>query len=128
MNVGKKRKLWKLHRLVYYAFNNELPEHIHHINFDRSDNSLSNLRGLTHEEHKLIEHHSKEPWGYSKRIKAARKRQRQRILCNESGKIYRTQREAAENENCGENGVCKVLGGQLTSTNGKTFVLLEDKE
>ena len=56
-------------------------------------------------------------------------RDRDREFCAMNlGKIYRTQREAAENENCGENGICKVLGGQLTSTNGKTFVLLEDKE
>lgn len=56
-------------------------------------------------------------------------RDRDREFCvMKLGKIYKTQREAAENENCGENGVCKVLSGQLKTTNGKTFVLLEYKE
>lgn len=56
-------------------------------------------------------------------------RDRDREFCVMNlGKIYKTQREAAASENCDENGICKVLSGQLNSTGGKTFVLLEDKE
>lgn len=56
-------------------------------------------------------------------------RDRDREFCvMKLGKIYKTQKEAAISEDCDENGICKVLSGQLKTTNGKTFVLLEYKE
>jgi len=58
--VGKgddKRRLWyRAHRLVYEAYNGEIPYYdsdgnrldVHHVNHDRQDNRLSNLRLVTH--------------------------------------------------------------------------------
>lgn len=60
--VGKgvdKKRLWvRGHRIIYEAFNGEIPYYdsdgkqldIDHINTNRDDNSLSNLRLITHEE------------------------------------------------------------------------------
>ena len=56
---NKKRKYFRVHRLVYEAFNGEIPEgyEIDHINGFRDDNRLENLRMLTKLENKQIKHH-----------------------------------------------------------------------
>lgn len=41
-----------LHRLVYEAFHGELPEEIDHIDGDKANNAITNLRGCTSEENK----------------------------------------------------------------------------
>jgi phage antirepressor YoqD-like protein len=49
----KEQKTFKVHKLVYGAFyNNELT--IHHVDGDRSNNKLSNLIGLTLNQHRAI--------------------------------------------------------------------------
>jgi len=48
-----KQRLWRRgHRLVWMAFNGKIPNglEIDHINRDKHDNSLSNLRLVTHSE------------------------------------------------------------------------------
>lgn len=47
------RKHWRLHRLIWTAVYGDIPEgyDIHHIDEDKNNNSISNLRLISHEEH-----------------------------------------------------------------------------
>lgn len=48
-HVKKKRKTWRAHRFIWIYFNGEIPEglEIDHINNDKTDNRLENLRLFT---------------------------------------------------------------------------------
>jgi len=48
--IGYKGKRLKAHRCAWYLVYGEIPEHLDHINGDRADNRLSNLRPCTHRE------------------------------------------------------------------------------
>lgn len=52
LHIDGKQKTYKVHRLVWEAFNGEIPEgvEIDHINTVRTDNRLENLRIVTHKE------------------------------------------------------------------------------
>ena len=57
---GSKIRYAKIHRLVYETFIREIPKgyewDVHHINHDKQDNRLENLKLVTRKEHSL-EHH-----------------------------------------------------------------------
>ena len=58
--VNSVRSYRKVHRLVFEAFNSISDTlQVHHIDGDRSNNSLDNLEGLTSRAH-LDKHHSRE--------------------------------------------------------------------
>lgn len=46
ITVGIKGKLYKVHRLIWFIENNTWPKMIDHINGDRKDNRIINLRGV----------------------------------------------------------------------------------
>ncbi len=51
LRVDINGKGYFLHRLVYKAFTGEEPETIHHIDYKKQNNSISNLLGMTRKEH-----------------------------------------------------------------------------
>lgn len=68
VNIGKpKKKSIGMHRLVWEAYVGEIPENyqIDHIDFDRANNNLSNLRCITKSENSG--RHSDEFWKKIKR-------------------------------------------------------------
>jgi hypothetical protein len=64
--VNGKQKQFRIHRLVMQAFNGESLLHIDHINGNKSDNRLENLRYVTNRQNKLyaIEKTNKYPGVY----------------------------------------------------------------
>ena len=54
-DLSGERKTFYVHRLVYTVFCGEIPDEfeIHHINYDSSDNRLSNLAMVTHRENMI---------------------------------------------------------------------------
>lgn len=102
-----KRKMFRVHRLVYAAFNEEIPLglEVNHINKKRYDNRLSNLNLMTHKEN--VE--------YSKAISI--------IAFDKSGNFvqeFNSLCEASEwlsNSEAHKN-ICKNLKGRLRSAYG----------
>jgi hypothetical protein len=43
-------KIWKVHRLIFVLHHGYLPKEIDHINGDRADNRIENLRAVTRSE------------------------------------------------------------------------------
>ena len=54
---GSKKRSTRIHRLVYEAFVGNIPKghklHVHHINHNKQDNRLENLKLVTTKEHYL---------------------------------------------------------------------------
>lgn len=51
--ISVKGKQYKMHRFIWYFVHGVLPEQIDHINGDRSDNRLCNLRDVSYRENVL---------------------------------------------------------------------------
>ena len=53
-----KRKQFYVHRLVFLYFHGYLPKFVDHVNHDRSDNRIENLRECTHSQNHANRKHS----------------------------------------------------------------------
>ena len=85
-----KRYVLQVHRFLFFNFNNYLPEQIDHINRDRRDNRLINLRASTQSKNQWNRSNTK---GYTK----VKDRYRAYIRCNNKRinlGYYNTEQEA----------------------------------
>jgi hypothetical protein len=51
--IGINKKIYKAHRLIFMMFNGYMPLEIDHINGDKGDNRIENLREVTHNQNSL---------------------------------------------------------------------------
>ena len=104
-------KLERIHRLVAMAFipNIENKPCIDHINTDRSDNRVENLRWVTHEENcnnDLTRKNGKRD-GISKKI-----------ICMETGVIYNSIMEVERQLGVSHSDICKCCKGTRKTVGG----------
>lgn len=57
------------HRLIYFLFNNEFPNQVDHINGDRSDNRIDNLRAATNSQNAQNRRTSENKGTYKNKLK-----------------------------------------------------------
>lgn len=106
------RKKKYVHRLVAEAFipNHEKLESVDHINFDRTDNRVENLRWLSLQDNTL---HS---------FRAGRSGNEKPVLRSD-GKWFRSGAEAARSLGGVQQGVSNVINGYIPSYKGYTFTI-----
>ena len=112
VNKEGKRVKKKIHRLVAEKFlpnPNNLPE-VDHINRCRTDNYLNNLRWVSRAENNDNRKCNKQ------------------IICIETGKIYKSQSEAARQLGLDSGNISKVCNGKAKTTGGLTFRFYEEEE
>ena len=51
--IGLNKKVYKAHRLIFLMFNGYMPLEIDHINGDKGDNRIENLREVTHSQNSM---------------------------------------------------------------------------
>ncbi len=103
---------YKVHRIVWKMHHGEDPPanlQIDHINRDRHDNRITNLRVVTCKENI---HNSEGGGGHPKQIML--------VNPNGQGKIYNSIKEAAESANIHAGNLCKVLKGHRKICGGYT--------
>ncbi|MBO5957131.1 MAG: HNH endonuclease [Bacteroidales bacterium] len=73
---NRKKKKYKVHRLIYETFNGIIPEDltVDHIDGDKHNNKLSNLQLLTREENSSKAAKGKSPWNKGKKFSDEHKR------------------------------------------------------
>lgn len=109
-----KKKCYKVHRLVYEAFNGPIPEgmQVNHINEVKTDNRLTNLNLMTCEENNN--------WGTrNERIAAKNGRWVIKLsLNNEILHFYKSANEAGREVGIDIPGVIKCCNGKLKTSGG----------
>ena len=112
-----KIKRFYVHRLVYQAFNGVIPEgyQIDHINNDPEDNRLENLQLLTRSENCKKRYTDNTELRYNYRIEPTK------IICLNTGKIYKSQHDAARELKLISSNITEVLKGRRNSTHGYKF-------
>lgn len=117
LRVNGKKKTALIHRLVYQAFVGMVPSglELDHIDGCKLNNSLSNLRLLTHKEN------CNNP---STKVKRA-SRIIHPIIDLSDGTIYKNARQAAEAVGCHINSVLQCCRGKRRSAGGHTFAFGE---
>lgn len=110
-----KRKYFMISRLVYSAFNGEIPNgyEVDHLNNNPQDNRLDNLQLLSHSDNlkkRFIDNPNLNV-GKAKR----------KILCLNNNVIYQSITDASRSLNVIRQNIHSVLTGRYTHTGGYTF-------
>ena len=95
--LNGKKKTYFVHRLIAETFldNPDNKPHVHHIDGNRLNASLSNLQWVTQEENNNDEIH-----------KARCNTRSRKVLCVETNTIYNSLTEAAKTNNCSVGNIC----------------------
>lgn len=110
---GKKQTSFNVHKLVARAFipNPDCFPCINHKDCNRQNNCVDNLEWCTYE----YNNH------YAGRIDAAAEKRGMKVLCVETGKIYRSQCQAAKDLNVQQAHISLCLLGKRNSAGGFHF-------
>lgn len=133
LSKNKNKKIWLVHRLVWNAFNGNIPEgyEIDHINNNPEDNRLDNLQLLTRSENqkKKFEDNPDLRKFWSDMIIEKRKngqykntgRPKRKIKCLNNGVVYESLSEATRELNVPHGNIQKVLAGKRKTAGGYKF-------
>jgi hypothetical protein len=127
--INKKPTTFRVHRLVAEAFipNTNNKPFIDHINTIKTDNRVQNLRWATHKENannELTLKHNSEVRKGKKLSEEHKKKIRdgstacKKILCVETGVIYKSIREAERQTNISRSSIGEVCSGKRKSAGG----------
>lgn len=134
--INKKPTTFRVHRLVAEAFipNPNNKPFIDHINTIRTDNRVQNLRWVTSEENannELTLKHNSEIRKGKKLSEEHKKKIRdgsttcKRILCIETGSVYKSIREAERQTNISRSSIGEVCSGKRKSAGGYRWKYLK---
>ena len=120
VSINKQRKAYKIHRLVAEAFIPKVSSdrhYVNHIDGDKTNNHVSNLEWVTHEEN--MEH------AFTKGLHSNPKRP---ILCVELNKVYESIMDASRELNLFPGDIGQVCKGNHKTCGGYTFRYLEEEK
>ena len=106
-----KRKCVSVHRIVAEVFipNPNNYDTVDHINHNKHDNRVENLRWLSHK------NNSSNGYFYQQR----------KVKCLETGQIFDSISQASKETNVSVGGICDCCSGKLESTKGLHFKYLD---
>lgn len=112
---NKKLKLLHIHKLVLAAFYGKKNKQGNHLNGIKTDNRLCNLEYCTQSENQL----------HAWRTGLQKKGNQRKIICNETGEIFKSLKTAADKLNTTNQNICHMLKKRRKTAKGFTFRYME---
>lgn len=123
-----------VHRLVAEAFipNPENKPQVNHKDGNRQNNSVDNLEWVTPMENTIDKMKRQKPIIQSRKqlreLEAEAKRFKHKIICLETGEVFKNQVQVAEKFGVTKQTVSSVILGKSNTIKGKRFMLLQEYE